>query len=295
MTTPVRCLILAVAAALGCISLGAAAPADDAAAVQEKWEAAKHAYNLASEKYTKVLTEQLEKAEEAARKAGDKKALAQVKAEQKAFEKKGYPPASVPVAPRQDLLAARSKLDMAYTDAAKGYIRLKMDEKAEEMEKQQQEFVINSGVLAGKWTYLAALKHTDLKHEGFSNNGIVPRLEIPLQFQGEPTPHSIYLHPPGQGFSTMTYQFARKWSAFRATVGLPKIDETTQNPASKITFEVLGDGKSLWKSKPADKIEEFQSCQVWIQGVKAITLRVHCPGINAFAQGVWFEPILIEP
>jgi hypothetical protein len=92
----------------------------------------------------------------------------------------------------------------------------------------------------------------------------------------------------------MSYTLGGKWTVLRATVGVPTIEEKTGNPATGLIFEVLGDGKSLWKSEPVTVIDTFQTCAVKVEKVKTLTLKVHCPGANFWARSVWFEPVLIE-
>jgi hypothetical protein len=81
----------------------------------------------------------------------------------------------------------------------------------------------------------------------------------------------------------------------RGNVGVPSIEEARNPPATPLQFEILGDGKSLWKSEPIQKLDAYETFQVKLEKVKHLTLRVHCPGPNAFARSTWFEPILIEP
>ena len=86
-----------------------------------------------------------------------------------------------------------------------------------------------------------------------------------------------------------------KYVRLRAEVGVPKIEENAQDPQTPLVFEVLGDNKTLWRSKPVAKLDEFQSVDVKMEKVKILTLRVNCPEGNAWARAVWFEPMLIEP
>jgi len=81
---------------------------------------------------------------------------------------------------------------------------------------------------------------------------------------------------------------------FKASVGIPTMGDRTAIPGSALTFEVLGDGKSLWKSKPINKRDVFEECEISLDKVKVLTLRVHCPGVNDWADGVWFEPFVVE-
>jgi hypothetical protein len=82
--------------------------------------------------------------------------------------------------------------------------------------------------------------------------------------------------------------------AFRANIGVARDQGDEQrNPASPITFEVVGDKKSLWKSEPVTTIESFQSCNVCVEKVKVLTLRVRCRD-NGWSHCVWFSPIVAE-
>jgi hypothetical protein len=272
------------------------ARADEAEMVKEKLFQAKKEFDAEVQKFKKAITDQLDKREEDARKAGNKKMVDQVKAERTAFEKAGDPPQMVPSTIRESVTSARSKLDKAYTGAIKEYLRLKLDDSIEAIEKEQQEFRLLSAIQFGKRTYLAALKHFDLKVDNsssFANDGTWDG-KFKFKLNGEPAPHSIFLHPPPRGTSQVKYPLAGKWFAFRVTVGVPKIEDNGENPASALTFELLADGKPLWKSDPVTQLDTFQTCTLKVEKVKVLTLQVHCPDKSDWARAVWFEPILAE-
>jgi len=272
------------------------ARADDAEAVKEKLFQAKKDYDAEVQKFKKAITEVLDKREEDARKTGNKKAVDQAKTERTAFEKTGELPVVVPTALNKQMNTARTKLDKAYATAVKEYLRLKQDDAAGVTEKEQQEFQLSSAVAFGKRTYLVALPHFDLKVDNttsFANNGTWDG-KVKLKLNGELVPHSIVLHPPPTGTSEVKYPLGGRWSVFRVTVGVPKIEDNGENPASALTFEILGDGKSLWKSEPVTTLDTFQTCTTKVEKVKALTLQVHCPDKSNWARAVWFEPILVE-
>ena len=54
-------------------------------------------------------------------------------------------------------------------------------------------------------------------------------------------------------------------------------------------FQVLGDGKNLWKSKPVSASGNVQECEVDITGVDVLELRVDCAGPNTNVKAVWVE------
>jgi hypothetical protein len=273
------------------------ARADDAEMVKDKLFQAKKEYDAEVQKFKKAITESLDKREDDARNAGNKKAVDQAKSERNAFEKIGELPANVPASIKQQITTARINLDKAYTAAIKEYVRLKLDDAAGATEKEQQEFQLASALLFSRRIYLVTLKHFDLKVDyptSFSNNGTDPPSGFKLKKDGEEIPHSIFLSPPPNGSSEVSYPLAGKKVAFRTTVGVTRIGDDAGQPGTALTFEVLGDGKSLWKSKPVTKLDMYETCELKIEKVKKLTLRVSCPGPNTFARAMWYEPILAE-
>jgi hypothetical protein len=268
------------------------ARADDADMVKEKLFQAKKDYDAVVHKFKKATTDLLDKKEVDARKAGDKKLLDQIKAERDAFEKTGETPFMIPKPIRDPLTAARAKVDKAYTAVIKEYLRLKMDEAAGTVEKEQQEFNFSSVILSGKRTFLSTLKPFDIRalaDKAFAFEKDSDKYKM----NGEVIPHSLFTHPDGKGEASVSYTLTGKMVAFRASIGIPNHVEAQQDPFSALTFEVLGDGKSLWKSEPVTKIETFQTCTMNIEKVKVLTLRVSCKDFH-WAHAVWFGPVVIE-
>jgi hypothetical protein len=285
----------------GVLALGlSSVRADDAEAVKEKLFQAKKAYDAEVQKFKKAVSDQLDKREDTARKAGDKKVVDQVKAEREVFEKKGEIPSMIPMNVREPVNAARMKVDKAYSAAIKEYVRLKMDDAAGAIEKEQQGFVLGSALLFGKRTHLTTLKHSDVKvfKNFFAIDGTYRILEgeklVKFKVNGEYVPHTIYLHPTTNSYSQVRYTLGGKWTALHATIGVPKVRDDQVNPVSPLTFEVMGDDKSLWKSEEVTKMDDFQTFTINIEKVKTLTLRVHCPGGFGLALACWIEPFLTE-
>jgi F0F1-type ATP synthase membrane subunit b/b' len=269
--------------------------ADDAEMVKEKLFQAKKEYDAEVQKFKKAISETFDRREDDARKKGDKKQVDQIKGERDAFEKTGELPQMVPSSIREPARTARAKLVKDYAASIKEYVRLKMDEAAAATEKELLEFQITSGLMFGKRIYLVALKHFDVKVDNrwaFANNGTADGEKIKID--GRLIPHSINFVPPEKGIGEVSYPLAGKWTVFRATIGVPKTRDKAEDPHSSLTFEAVGDGKSLWKSEPVSKLDTFQTCTINIDKVKTLTLRVHCPGSNGWAATCWIEPILVE-
>jgi len=281
------CATFTVAFALG------EARADDLGTVKDKLYQAKKEYDGEARKFRKAVSDWLEKREEAARKAGNKKLLDQVKSEKEKYSSSGEIPSDCPKALLTQISTARTKLDKAYTAAVRDLVKLKEDSAAEAIEKEREKFVLDAALQFGARTYLVALKHSDVRvdQNWFSTNGTGSNGEK-VKVDGRPVPHSIFLHPPAKGEAQVKYALDAKWVAFRTTVGVPKIEENTENPASALTFEVLADGKSVWKSEPVSKVGEFQTCTLRVEKVKVLTLLVHCPDQAFWCRAFWFEPVL---
>jgi hypothetical protein len=293
-----RASLFLIALLTGVLAFGLCpAQADDVEAVKEKLFQAKKAYDAEVKKFKKAVADLLDKREEDARKKGNKKQVDQIKAEREAFEKTGEPPQMILNSIQEPVTAVRTKLDKAFTAAIKEYLKLKMDDAANATEKEQQEFQLTTAFLFGKRSYLVSLHHSDLKivnATGFSNNGTDALSGQKLKRDGEFIPHSIFIVPPANGSSEVSYPVPAKKVAIRTTVGVTKIGDDAQDPATGLIFEVLGDGKSLWKSKPVSKLDMYETCELKIEKVKILTLRVNCSGPNTCARAMWYEPILVE-
>jgi hypothetical protein len=267
---------------------------DDAASVREKLNQAKKEFKEEEKKFRELIEEYFSGYEETARANGDKKTVDRIKEARAAFAQWGDLPEK---APRQQFLGARANLARAYKAAIMDFIRLKFDGEAAAAEEELRKFLVDSAVLADRKTYLVSLKHFNVKSENrwFANNGTAPVANNrPLELRGKLVPHSIFLHPATRGVAEVSYNLDAKWAVIRTTVGIPKIEPAGKPPASPLTFEIVGDGKSLWRSDPAKKVNDLQLCDVRIEGVKVLTLRVHCPKSNAAARAVWYEPVLVE-
>ena len=282
MRVPVLALVVALVACSA-----RAADVDD---VKEKLFQAKKEYDGEVRKFRTAVTEALDKREEAARKAGDKKAVDLVKADRERYEKSGELPRDTSKALLTQVGTARGKLDKAFAAAVKDLVKLKEDTAAEAVEKEQAKFQTDAAVQFGKRTNLAGLKALDVKVEqaGYFKAGFT------LKTDSGSTPHCVYLHAPAKGSSQVSYPLAAKWSALQTSVGIPNPNQAGARISSPVTFEILGDGKVLWKSEPVTEFDAIQTAQVRVSGVKTLTLRTSCEAHNGYAQAHWLEPILAE-
>jgi hypothetical protein len=114
--------------------------ADEKDPVRDKLFAAKVAYDKETASIRKSTTGWFDKREDAARRAGDKKALDAVKADRSAFEEDGLLPKTVPPELKQKHERADKALDTAYAEAVKAYTKARNDERATEVEQEWKGF-----------------------------------------------------------------------------------------------------------------------------------------------------------
>ncbi len=109
----------------------------------------------------------------------------------------------------------------------------------------------------------------------------------PIIVNGVRSPHGIGMHANGSA----SFRLGRNPYLFRATVGVNDNKETWQ--PGDIFFEVLADGKSLWKSK-AIKKGASDECEVELSGKEVLELRTNVQGESNGAHAVWVEPVVIQ-
>ncbi|OWK38117.1 hypothetical protein [Fimbriiglobus ruber] len=118
----------------------AALRAADDDPVRVKLERAKATFQAAQEKYQANVTGWLDKREAAARQAGDKKVVDQVKAERQTFTDTGELPKTAPAALKTQFVSARSALEAAYQSAVREYTKAKKDDEATALETEMSEW-----------------------------------------------------------------------------------------------------------------------------------------------------------
>jgi hypothetical protein len=148
--------------------------------------------------------------------------------------------------------------------------------------------------------FLAELEASDVKvaHAGwFSKNGTATTLSVrsrSLLFDGKPGYNSIYMHPGRNTFSRAVFRLDKRFRTLKTAAAIPHIygEKNQGNPKTPLVFTVLGDGRALWSSYPFLYRGETQQCEVSVEGVTSLELRVNCPGPDNWAVAAWFEPML---
>jgi hypothetical protein len=144
-----------------------------------------------------------------------------------------------------------------------------------------------------RFTYLSNLRPDEVKVENnvFSQNGHFE--SFPLFVRGVRAEHMIVMCPPVNNYSRVTFALDRAYEQFISEAVIALRARGQEEPRSPLTFEVLGDGRSLWKSNALTKKGQGQECKIGIKGVRVLELRVYCPGSNHWAQAGWNEPKLV--
>src|SRR5262249_48710278 len=115
---------------------------------------------------------------------------------------------------------------------------------------------------------------------------------FPVVVDGARCPNSLFTHPAQNTFASVSYDLDRPYTRFFARVGVPAVAPNQTDPKAPLTFEVIGNGKSIWKSAPVAKQGEIQNGSLSILGVKQLELRVDNAGPSTWAHPVWLEPKL---
>jgi len=114
-----------------------------------------------------------------------------------------------------------------------------------------------------------------------------------VQFGNREIEHAIALHPPSGGRSFIAFELEEGFTAFAALAAIQDSRFETGEAGSPLTFRVLGDGKTLWESKPLQQFGLYEECRVQIAGVRELRLEVHCPEKAGHAWAVWIDPRLV--
>lgn len=108
-----------------------------------------------------------------------------------------------------------------------------------------------------------------------------------IRVRGKKSPNGLSMHAPPNAYAAAKYRVGKTARTFLASVAL---NDSAGKSEAPLTFQVLGDGKVLWSSKPVNASGLVQECTVDMAGVDVLELRVDCPGPYINAQAVWLEP-----
>lgn len=155
--------------------------------------------------------------------------------------------------------------------------------------------VVKEGAITWKdgRAYLSDLKEFDVKPGPwpFSKNGATgDNGQQSILVAGKRAAKGLSMHPPSDDFSRVRYRLGGKAALFEATAAL----DDSVFLFGVVGFEVLGDGKLLWKSEPMRRKGMPQSCRVRVKGVDVLELRTTVQGNQTGAHAVWVDPVLLR-
>jgi len=137
-------------------------------------------------------------------------------------------------------------------------------------------------------TYLADLVETSAEVFGGKLLRGVGGDGKPVVVAGVAVPKSLWAHPVASGAqSRIAFQLP---AGAQALAGRCAVLFACGSPQ---TFVILGDGRELWRSQPVALPEVVQAYQVPVVGVRALELRVECPGSHSAAWAVWCDPAIV--
>jgi hypothetical protein len=115
-----------------------------------------------------------------------------------------------------------------------------------------------------------------------------------IKVAGHPSPHGLGMHPPwAPDYASVKYRLDGEAEGLSATVA---INDSTNWCWSPAKFTVLGDGVKLWESSKmiAHNHARSEACEVSIEGVNILELRVQCVNGSDGVHAVWVEPCILQ-
>lgn len=129
---------------------------------------------------------------------------------------------------------------------------------------------------------------TKVVHFGFGK-GTVNGTPIRSIIDGRPSPHGLAMHP-GDGPDDQCFAKYKLPAGCKRFTAIVTLDQSGSFAHCGIGFEVIADGRSVWKSQTIDKGHQSESCDIPITGCRNLELRT-CTVSAAFGgHAVWIEP-----
>jgi hypothetical protein len=150
--------------------------------------------------------------------------------------------------------------------------------------------------LAGEWTevYLSDMTEFDVQMGPwkFGKNGVLgDSKDTAIAVGTKKFAKGLGMHPTLNRAVRVRYAMGKKATKFVASVAL---NEYPTPCPGQVTFEVLGDNKVLWTSKPIQQRGDVQECKVDVSGVSILELRVTVTGTEWNAHAVWLDPKVLK-
>jgi hypothetical protein len=115
--------------------------------------------------------------------------------------------------------------------------------------------------------------------------------DLKIRVNGEACRLGLGMHPDHTGSSQVKFRL-RGLKARQFTSSVAVNDTAGKGAESPLTFSVLGDGKTLWTSRPVQAPNRMQECRIDVSGINELELRVNCQGGHGGAHAVWLDPCI---
>jgi hypothetical protein len=116
----------------------------------------------------------------------------------------------------------------------------------------------------------------------------------PIKADGKTFAKGLGLHVSGRPESSMVkYRLNKTATIFRAGAAIN--DSNEGQVTGPVHFEVLGDGKLLWKSRDMTTRRQLDECLIDVIGVEVLEVRTVQTGNGHGAHTVWLDPFVIGP
>jgi len=146
-----------------------------------------------------------------------------------------------------------------------------------------------------KPVFLADIKEAGVKGAkyGFSKDGTY--MGKPFKCMQETWPKAIAAIPDGSTPAVVEYQLPAPASRIQGRVGVfsPSDAKPDQQPGSPLVFEVVADGRVVWRSQPMNKRDTSQAFRADLRGASSIELRTNTESGYA-AWGAWLDPQVVR-
>jgi hypothetical protein len=150
--------------------------------------------------------------------------------------------------------------------------------------------------LEGKWTevFLSDLQEFDVLMGPwkFGKNGVIgDSKDTPIAVGKKKSSKGLGMHPTVIHPVRVRYALGKQAAKFEAAAAL---NEYPTPCPGEVTFEILGDNKVLWTSKPIQARGDIGECKIDVSTVSILELRVTVKGSDWNAHAVWLEPRLLK-
>jgi hypothetical protein len=113
-----------------------------------------------------------------------------------------------------------------------------------------------------------------------------------VMVQGKKPAHALSMHPPFQRSAQVAYRLDGKYRTLSAKAALMDAKDSLQIRAP-VAFQIIGDGKSLWRTEDVKRNGDSLGVSVDVTGVERLDLVVEAAGLDEGAWAVWLEPKLL--